>query len=80
MLALARKIVNGDADDADPVEAVFAQARDAESEAEELCATFCVSDGPPLHACCPLGFLKPCLSGDEARLQDLEDGVRRYLA
>ena len=36
MLALARKIVNGDADDAESVEAVFAQARNAESESEEL--------------------------------------------
>ena len=36
MLALARKIVNGDADDAESVEAVFAQARDAEATAEEL--------------------------------------------
>ena len=36
MLALARKIVNGDADDAESVEAVFAQVRNAESESEEL--------------------------------------------
>ena len=36
MLALARKLVNGDADDAESVEAVFAQAQNAESEAEEL--------------------------------------------
>ena len=36
MLALARKIVNGDTDDAESVEAVFAQARDAEATAEEL--------------------------------------------
>ena len=36
MLALARKIVAGDTDDAESVEAVFAQARDAESEGEEL--------------------------------------------
>ncbi len=36
-LALARKIVNGDAeDDAETVEQVFAQARDAETAAEEL--------------------------------------------
>ncbi|MCY4528203.1 MAG: hypothetical protein OXD46_04135 [Chloroflexi bacterium] len=37
MMALARKIVNGDEEDeAETVEAVFAQARDAESVAEEL--------------------------------------------
>ena len=36
MLALARKIVNGDTGDAESVEAVFAQARDAEATAEEL--------------------------------------------
>ena len=36
MLALARKIVNGDTEDAESVEAVFAQARDAEATAEEL--------------------------------------------
>ena len=36
MLALARKIVNGDTGDAESVEAVFAQARDAEGTAEEL--------------------------------------------
>ena len=33
MLALARKIVSGDEDDAETVEAVFAQARDAEASA-----------------------------------------------
>ena len=36
MLALARKIVNGDEDEAETVEAVFAAARDAETEAEEF--------------------------------------------
>ena len=36
MMALARKIVNGEADEAETVEEVFAQARDAESAAEEL--------------------------------------------
>ena len=36
MLALARKIVNGDDDEAETVESVFAQARDAETTAEEL--------------------------------------------
>ena len=37
MMALARKIVSGDEkEDAETVEEVFAQARDAESEAEEL--------------------------------------------
>ena len=36
MLALARRIVNGEADESETVEAVFASARDAESEAEEL--------------------------------------------
>ena len=36
MMALARKIVSGDEDEAETVEAVFAQARDAESSAEEL--------------------------------------------
>ena len=36
MLALARKIVNGDEDEAETVESVFAQARDAEATAEEL--------------------------------------------
>ena len=35
MMALARKIVSGD-DDAETVEQVFAQARDAEADAEEL--------------------------------------------
>ena len=35
MLALARRIVNGEEEDADSVEAVFAQARDAEANAEE---------------------------------------------
>ena len=35
MLALARKIVNGDEDEAETVEAVFAHARDAEAAAEE---------------------------------------------
>ena len=34
MMALARKIVSGDEDEADTVEAVFAQARDAEATAE----------------------------------------------
>ena len=41
MLALARKIVNGDEDEAETVEAVFAAARDAETEAEE----YLVDDG-----------------------------------
>ena len=43
MLALARKIVNGEEeeDEAETVEAVFAQARDAESDAEE----YLVDDG-----------------------------------
>ena len=36
MLALARKIVNGDEDEAETVEAVFAAARDAETDAEEV--------------------------------------------
>ena len=36
MLALARKIVAGETDDAESVESVFAQARDAEATAEEL--------------------------------------------
>ena len=36
MMALARKIVSGEEDDAETVEEVFAQARNAESEAEEL--------------------------------------------
>ena len=36
MLALARKIVSGDEDDAETVEAVFAAAGDAEASAEEL--------------------------------------------
>ena len=35
MMALARKIVSGDEDDAETVEAVFAQARDAEAVSEE---------------------------------------------
>ena len=41
MMALARKIVSGDEDDAETVEAVFAQARDAEAASEE----FLVDDG-----------------------------------
>ena len=42
MMALARKIVNGEGqDDAETVEAVFAQARDAEAVAEE----YLVDDG-----------------------------------
>ena len=36
MMALARKIVSGEEDDAETIETVFAQARDAENEAEEL--------------------------------------------
>ena len=36
MLALARQIVNGEEEDTESVEAVFAQARDAEVSAEEL--------------------------------------------
>ena len=36
MMALARKIVNGEEDEAETVEEVFAQARDAEATAEEL--------------------------------------------
>ncbi len=36
MMALARKIVSGEQEDAETVEAVFAQARDAEAVAEEL--------------------------------------------
>ena len=36
MMALARRIVSGGEDGAETVEEVFAQARDAESEAEEL--------------------------------------------
>ena len=36
MMALARRIVSGEEDEAETVEAVFAQARDAESLAEEL--------------------------------------------
>ena len=35
MMALARKIVSGEEDDAETVEAVFAQARDAEAASEE---------------------------------------------
>ena len=41
MLALARKIVSGDEEDAETVEAVFAQARDAEAVSEE----YLVDDG-----------------------------------
>ncbi len=41
MMALARKIVSGDEDDAETVEDVFAQARDAEAASEE----FLVDDG-----------------------------------
>ena len=36
MMALARKIVSGEEDEAETVEELFSQARDAESEAEEL--------------------------------------------
>ena len=36
MMALARKIVSGDEEDTETMEEVFAQARNAESEAEEL--------------------------------------------
>ena len=36
MLALARKIVNGEEEDEETVEGAFAQARDAEDVAEEL--------------------------------------------
>ena len=36
MMALARKIVSGEGDEAETVETVFANARDAESEAEQL--------------------------------------------
>ena len=36
MMALARKIVSGEEDEAETVEAVFAQARDAEATAEEM--------------------------------------------
>ena len=36
MMALARRIVSGDEEDTETMEEVFAQARDAESEAEEL--------------------------------------------
>ncbi len=36
LMALARKIVSGEQGEAETVEEVFAQARDAESEAEEL--------------------------------------------
>ncbi len=41
IMALARKIVNGDEEEAETVEQVFAQARDAEAAAEE----FLVDDG-----------------------------------
>ena len=41
MLALARQIVNGEEEDSESVEQVFAQARDAEASAEE----FLVDDG-----------------------------------
>ncbi len=41
MMALARQIVSGEEDDAETVEAVFAQARDAEATAEE----YLVDDG-----------------------------------
>ena len=41
MLALARQVVSGKEDDAESVEAVFAQARDAEASAEE----YLVDDG-----------------------------------
>ena len=53
MMALARKIVSGEEEDAETVETVFAQARDAEASAEELL----VDDGwkllevePEVHA------------------------------
>ena len=36
MMALARKIISGDQDDADTVEAVFAAARETEASAEEF--------------------------------------------
>ena len=36
MMALARRVVSGDEEDAETVEQVFAQARDAEASAEEL--------------------------------------------
>ena len=41
MMALARKIVSGEEDEAETVEAVFSQARDAEASAEE----YLVDDG-----------------------------------
>ena len=41
MMALARQVISGEQDDAETVEAVFAQARDAEASAEE----FLVDDG-----------------------------------
>ena len=46
MMALARKIVRGDREDAETMEEVFAQVRNAEATAEELlvayvCGFFC---------------------------------------
>ena len=49
MLALARKIVNGDEDEAETVESVFAQARDSEATAEEYC--WWTMAGRPSRAC-----------------------------
>ena len=52
MLALARKIVNGDEDEAETVESVFAAARDAESTAEE----YLVDDGWQVPEPAPVVF------------------------
>ncbi|MCY4448980.1 MAG: hypothetical protein OXE02_09100, partial [Chloroflexi bacterium] len=52
MLALARKIVNGDEDEAETVEAVFAATRDAESTAEE----YLVDDGWKVPEPAPVVF------------------------
>ena len=84
MMALARKIVSGDdEDEAETMEEVFAQARDAESEAEELL----VDDGWKLveiepeavavngnghHEALPIGSTVELVPGQRARARQRE--------
>ena len=56
MLALARKIVNGEEDETETVEAVFAAARDAETDAEE----YLVDDGWQVVESAPVVFDAGC--------------------
>jgi len=71
MLALARKIVNGDEDEAETVESVFAAARNAESDAEE----YLVDDGWHVPELEPVVFDTSCSGAASEELVTVSSGI-----